>query len=106
MYRSATSDLHTADGPEITGAGGRDVTVKQRAGPLPQELTALTQMFADAEVNVGPKTTLTDNPVLLPTIVTPAGTVHRYEVAPATAATEYVAEVLHKLFPGPLILLG
>ena len=89
VYTTALFDLQTEAGPVITGADGREVTVKQRAGPVPHELLALTQIGAELDTNAGVKSTTIDNPLgAVETIVTPAGTDHVYDVAPATAAIE------------------
>ena len=65
-------------------------------------------MFAELEVNAGVKLTTIDNPFgAVDTIETPAGTDHVYDVAPATAAIEYVTPVNpHRPEPGPEIEPG
>jgi hypothetical protein len=55
---------------------------------LPQALFARTHIFPDP-VKVLRNETLMDVPLLL-LMLTPAGTVHVYDVAPGTAAIEYV----------------
>ena len=89
VYTTELNDLQAVAGPVTTGAAGREVTVKQRAGPVPQELLALTQIAAELETNAGVKSTTIDNPFgAVETIETPEGTDHVYDVAPATAAIE------------------
>ena len=98
-------DLQTAVGPVITGAAGREVIVKQRAGPVPHPLEAATQIVAEFDVNAGEKFTTIDNPFgAVDTIDTPGGTVHVYDVAVGTAAIEYVtSDNPQTPLPGPVI---
>ena len=102
-YGTDVCDLQTDAAPVTTGVAGRDEIVKQRCGPTPHVFTALTQIFAEFEVNVGPKTIFTDVPVALPLMLHPAGTVQTYDVAVATAAILNVAVVLRYDVEGPVI---
>lgn len=72
----------------------------------PQELFAFTVKVTEVEVE-DVNLTFTDAPVAVPTNVAPPETVHVYEVAPVTAATEYGTDVcvLHTE-ADPLIVPG
>ena len=109
---------HTLVAPVIaTGvAGAAPVTNKLVPGMLPQAFTAETPTFP--AIKVVPKFTvielLTVDALVVPikvvpappTMVTPAGTVHKVLVAPNTGATEYVAVPNPQAVAGPDIEPG
>jgi hypothetical protein len=98
------SPLHAACGPEIdpglTGAATAATTVTLDAVALkhPLLLFGVTEIVAFKPTCTTASTNFTwiDEPVALPTIVTPVPTDQVYDVAPATGAIEYV----YKLDPG------
>lgn len=83
--------------------GDADVPITRHLdGELKHGVCALTQSVPP--VHEGPKFTVTLVP--LPFTVASPEIVHRYEVAPSTAAIEYVPEVLAQVVVAPLTTAG
>ena len=93
-------------GPLITeGVCGIPFTLNDLAPPAtPQMLIEYTEIIP--VVNPELNCTVQVVPFDAPTIFAPAGTTHRYEAAPETAAILYVTVVSHKPAIGPVILPG
>jgi hypothetical protein len=94
---------HTYVGPvNVDGTTGRPpYTVIVVPEVLPQPFTAITLKLPDTKV---PALLTCIAVVPLPdVIVSPVGTVHVYDVAPNTGATEYCAVVATHMFVGPVI---
>lgn len=76
------------------------VTIRVCAGELPQELFAVTVIFPLVALAVVLIEFVVDVPLQ------PPGSVHVYDVAPATAVTEYVFEEPEQMVALPEILPG